>query len=109
MADDAREAAGAAAERAAIDRRLERIKAMPAGEARVAATRELADWLAEIYAEVTAYRAAEMLRIRDEEALSLAKLADRVGVSKARAVQFIQADERRKQKERDARGHEGQG
>ena len=33
-----------------------------------------------------------MFRIRDEETLSLAKLADRVGISKARADQIVKAD-----------------
>ena len=36
-----------------------------------------------------------MFRIRDEETLSLGKLAGRVGISKARADQLIRAEEKR--------------
>ena len=81
--------AGAAAELAAIARALDRIDAMAGSPARTAAIREAAEELAALDARAAEMRKAEVLRIRDEEQLTLAPLARRVGISKARAGQIV--------------------
>lgn len=76
---------------AVLRRALSRIAAMSDSPAKTAAIRELAEALQELYGTAAAIRRAEMLRIQEAEKLSLAKLADRVGISKARADQIIRA------------------
>ena len=73
---------------------LDSVAAMEGSQAKTDAIRGLADPLQELYNLATRVRAAELLRIHDTERLSLAKLADRVGISKARADQIIRAAER---------------
>ena len=80
---------GAAAELAALSRALDRIEAMPGSRAKTAAIREAAVELGKLDARASKMREAEVLRIRDEEQLALAPLADRVGISKARAGQIV--------------------
>ena len=75
-----------------LRRELARIGAMEGGEARTAAIRDLAEELQELYGIATAIRRAEVLRIQDAEKLTLAQLAGRVGISKARADQIIKAE-----------------
>jgi hypothetical protein len=93
---------GAAGELAALSRALDRIEAMPGSPARTAAIREAAEELPRLSARAAEIRRAEVLRIRAEEELALAPLADRVGMSKARAGQIVKAEERRQEEASDA-------
>ncbi len=70
---------------------LDDIAAMEPSPVKTAAIRELAEELQELYGIATAIRKAEVLRIQDAEKLTLAQLADRVGISKARADQILKA------------------
>ncbi len=70
---------------------LDRIAAMEPSPAKTVAIRELAEALQELYGTAAAIRKAEVLRIQDAEKLTLAQLADRVGISKARADQILKA------------------
>ena len=90
---------GAAAELAALSRALDRIEAMPGSRAKTAAIREVAEGLGKLDARAAKMREAEVLRIRTAEQLALAPLAERVGVSKARAGQIVKAEERRQEQE----------
>ena len=92
---------GAAAELAALSRALDRIEAMPGSRAKTAAIREVAIGLDKLDARAAKMREAEVLRIRVEEELALAPLAERVGMSKARAGQIVKAEERRQEEARD--------
>jgi hypothetical protein len=83
----------------AVSRELDRIEAMPGSPARTAAIRRMAEGLPQLAARAAEIRRAEVLRIRDEEQLALAPLADRVGMSKARAGQIVKAEERRQEQE----------
>ena len=85
---------------AALNKTLDAIDAMEGSEEKTQAIRELAEEILKIWNRATEIRVGEMFRIKDAEQLSLAKLADRVGISKARADQLIKAAER-KQKEAD--------
>src|SRR6266480_252894 len=78
---------------------LDDIAVMEPSPAKTAAIRELAEALQELYGIATAIRKAEVLRIQEAEKLTLAQLADRVGISKARADQIIKAEERRQEQE----------
>lgn len=80
---------GATAELAALSRALDRIDAMPGSPAKTAAIREAAVELIKLEARASKMREGEVLRIRDEEQLALAPLADRLGISKARAGQIV--------------------
>jgi hypothetical protein len=82
-----------------LSRKLSRIDAMPGGDAKTAAIRELAEEIQKLYNRAAGIRKSEMFRIRKQEELSLGKLAGRVGISKARADQLIRAAERERQKE----------
>jgi predicted DNA-binding protein (UPF0251 family) len=68
---------------------LDRIDAMPGSPAKTAEVRELAVELGKLSDRAAEIRKAEVLRVRDEEQLALAPLADRLGISKARAGQII--------------------
>lgn len=85
-----------------LNRKLDRIDAMPGGEAQTVAIRELAEEIQKLFTRATEIRKGVMFRIRDEEKLSLAKLADRVGISKARADQLVNPDRRKRKEARDA-------
>lgn len=74
---------------AVLRRTLDDIAAMEPGPAKTVAIRSLAEELQELYGIATAIRKAEVLRIQEAEKLTLAQLADRVGISKARADQII--------------------
>ena len=74
---------------------LGEIEAMDGSPAKTEAIRELAEEIQGLYGVAAEIRKAEMLRIREEEGLSLAKLADRVGISKARAEQIVNAERRK--------------
>lgn len=86
-----------AAALAALSLELDRINAMEGGEEKTAAIRGLAEQINKLWNRAAEIRKGEMFRIRDEERLSLAKLASRVGISKARADQLIKAAERQKE------------
>ena len=73
----------------ALTRVIDRVEAMPGSPAKTAAIRRLAGRVDEFDVRMTEMRRAEVLRIRDEEQLALAPLADRVGISKARAGQIV--------------------
>ena len=77
---------------AVLSAELDRIDAMPGGQAKTEAIREVAEQIRHLWDRAAGIRKGEMFRIRDEEQLSLAKLADRVGISKARADQMIRAE-----------------
>ena len=83
---------------AMLSAELDRIDAMPGGDVKTKAIREVAEEIGKLYNRAAEIRKGEMFRIRDEEQLSLAKLAGRVGISKARADQLIRAE---RQKEAD--------
>jgi hypothetical protein len=91
---------GAGEELAALSRALDRIAAMPGSPAKTAAIREVAEGLDRLDARAAEMRKAEVLRIRREEELALAPLAERVGMSKARAGQIVKAEERRQEEAR---------
>jgi len=74
---------------------LAEVAAMDGSPAKTEAIRELAEQIQELYGVASEIRKAEMLRIQDAEKLSLAKLAERVGISKARADQIIKAERKR--------------
>jgi predicted DNA-binding protein (UPF0251 family) len=80
---------------AVLRQALDSIAGMEGSQAKTDAIRDLAEPLQELYNLATRIRAAELLRIHDTEKLSLAKLAERVGISKARADQIIRAAEKR--------------
>ena len=76
---------------ATLSRELDRIDAMTGGEGKTAAIRDVTEEIRLLFNRAAEIRKGEMFRIRDEEQLSLAKLAGRVGISKARADQMIKA------------------
>ena len=80
----------------ALHRTLDGIEAMEGSDAKAQAIRDLAEEILRLWNRAAEIRIGEMFRIRDEEQLSLAKLADRVGISKARADQLIKAAERQR-------------
>jgi predicted DNA-binding protein (UPF0251 family) len=84
---------------AILRRTLDDIAAMEPSPAKTVAIRELAEELQELYGTATAIRKAEVLRIQEAEKLTLAQLAGRVGISKARADQILKAQERRQEQE----------
>ena len=90
---------GATAELAALSRALDRIEAMPGSRAKTAAIREVAEGLGKLDARAAKIREAEVLRIRIEEQLALAPLAELTGMSKARAGQIVKEEERRQGQE----------
>jgi len=71
------------------------VAAMNGSPAKTEAIRELAEAIQELYRVASEVRRAEMLRIQEAEKLSLAKLAERVGISKARADQIIKAERKK--------------
>jgi len=64
----------------------------------------LADGLRVIYEDVARQRLDRAVRIHDRESLSLAQLADRVSISKARADQIVRAARRRDAAEDEENG-----
>ena len=92
---------GATDELAALSRALDRIDAMPGSPAKTAAIREAAIELEKLGDRASKMREAEVLRLRYEKLLTLAPLAEQVGISKARAGQIVKADERRQEEVRD--------
>jgi len=76
---------------AVLRQALDDITAMDPSPAKTAAIRDLAEALQELYGTATAIRKAEVLRIQEAEKLTLAQLAGRVGISKARADQILKA------------------
>jgi hypothetical protein len=89
---------GAAAGLAALSRALDRIEAariarQDGGDARVTVG------LDQLGARAVKMREAEVLRIRIEEGLALAPLAELTGMSKARAGQIVQEEKRRQEQE----------
>lgn len=72
-----------------VEQVLDLIDALPGSPVKTAAIRVAAESLGELEARVSEMRRAEVLRIRDEEQLALAPLAERIGISKARAGQIV--------------------
>jgi hypothetical protein len=70
---------------------LTAINAMPDSKARTEAAGKLAACLRSIYQDAARIRRDEAVRIYETENLSLAQLADRVGISKTRADQIVRA------------------
>ena len=82
----------------AADKALAVIRGIASSQERLEAAGKLAEALRDRSDEAARIRHAEAVRIYETESLSLAQLADRVGISKARADQIIRAD---RQKEAD--------
>jgi 8-oxo-dGTP pyrophosphatase MutT (NUDIX family) len=70
---------------------LAAVRAMPGSQERVDAASRLARELRTISVEATAILREEAWRIHDDEKLSLAPLAKRLGISRTRAHEFLQA------------------
>ena len=87
----------------AADAALADIRHMGSAQEKLEAAGLLVDGLRSRSDEAARIRHAEALRIYEEESLSLAQLAGRVGISKARADQIVKA-ERERQKEEAANG-----
>ena len=102
MSQDNDGASAIAVMSAVLSQALDRVEAMPGSPAKTAAIRRLAEVIGKFDIRVTEMRRAEVLRIRDEEQLALAPLADRVGMSKARAGQIVKAEEQRQKEASDA-------
>jgi len=67
------------------------IRSTPGSQERINAAGRLADLLRDRFEEVARLRHEEAVQIWETEKLSLAALAQRVGISKARADQIIRA------------------
>lgn len=74
------------------------VRAMPPDQAAFTAATELADTLREAAEVGAGLRSETVRRIRDVEQLSLAALAERIGVSKARAGQLAGSTKNAKEK-----------
>jgi hypothetical protein len=70
---------------------LAAVRAIPGSQARIEAAGRLADHLRSMYEDAARIRHDEAVRIYEDEKLSLAQLANRVGISKARADQIVRA------------------
>ena len=70
---------------------LDSIAALGDPQDRLEAYSRLAEELRAVSDRAARHRGEEVLRIKDAEALSLAALAGRVGISKARADQLVRA------------------
>ena len=71
------------------------IRALPDPQSRIEAAGKLADGLRAAFEEAARIRHEEAVRIYETESLSLAQLANRVGISKARADQIIRAERKK--------------
>lgn len=83
----------------AADAALDAIRHLTDSQWKLEAAGKLVEALRARSDEAARIRHAEAVRIFEEESLSLAQLASRVGVSKARADQIIKAEERRRKEE----------
>jgi hypothetical protein len=86
----------------AADVALSAIRRMTASQARLEAAGKLVAGLRLRSDEAARIRHAEAVRIYEAESLSLAQLANRVGVSKARADQIIRVEKQRQKEDGDA-------
>lgn len=77
---------------AAADAALDAIRRTASSQERLEAAGRLVDELRSRSDEAARIRHAEAVRIYEEESLSLAQLANRVGISKARAGQITKAE-----------------
>ena len=77
---------------AAADRALAAIRATASPQEKLEAAGRLVEALRARSDEAARIRHAEAVRIYEAESLSLAQLANRVGISKARADQIIRAE-----------------
>lgn len=84
---------------AAADEALDAIRRIDGSQQRLEAAGRLVEGLRSRSDEAARIRHAEAVRIYEEESLSLAQLASRVGISKARADQIINPDRPRKKRE----------
>ena len=82
---------------AAADRALAAIRATDSPQEKLEAAGRLVEALRARSDEAARIRHAEAVRIYETESLSLAQLAHRVGISKARADQIIKQAERQKE------------
>lgn len=93
---------------AAADMALSAIRRMTGSQAKLEAAGKLVDGLRTRSDEAARIRRDEALRIYKAEELSLAQLAGRVGISKARADQLVHPDRPRKKRRRGDDGqHDG--
>jgi acyl-CoA reductase-like NAD-dependent aldehyde dehydrogenase len=76
----------------AADAALSAIRRMTGSQQKLEAAGKLVDGLRSRSDEAARIRHAEAVRIYETESLSLAQLANRVGISKARADQIIKAE-----------------
>jgi len=90
----------------AADMALSAIRRMTGSQARLEAAGKLVDGLRSRSDEAARIRHAEALHIYKVEELSLAQLANRIGVSKARADQITGGKTGRKKRETDGK-HDG--
>jgi len=84
---------------AAADIALSAIRLIGNSQQKLEAAGRLAEALRLRSDEAAKIRHAEALEIYKTESLSLAQLADRVGISKARADQIVNPDRKRKKEE----------
>lgn len=77
---------------AAADAALDAIRRTASSQERLEAAGRLVDELRSRSDEAARIRHAEAVRIYEDESLSLAQLANRVGISKARAGQITKAE-----------------
>jgi hypothetical protein len=81
----------------AADAALSAIRRMTGSQEKLEAAGKLVDGLRTRSDEAARIRHAEAVRIFETESLSLGQLANRVGISKARADQIIRQAERQKE------------
>ena len=80
--------------REAYRRAAQSVDSAPVGREAFDLATTLRDFLDELQGEAAELRGRAARRIWESEELSLASLADRVGVSKARAAQFVRSGQR---------------
>jgi hypothetical protein len=94
--NEARVAGALAALRAAFDNATTTVRETPDPHDAFRHATALADVLREIAEDAAELRASTVAQIREAEQLSLAGLAQRIGVSKARADQLLKSGDRRR-------------
>lgn len=86
----------------AADAALDAIGLLVGAQEKLEAAGRLKDGLRERSDSAARIQHVEALRIYEEERPSLAQLAGRVGISKARAAQLVEAEKKRKEEARNA-------
>jgi DNA-binding transcriptional regulator YiaG len=90
--------------RAQCDDLMRAIEADPSSQRALEAATKLGEVARQIIEEAALLRGRMAMRIRDDEKLSLAVLAERIGVSKARADQLVRAAQNAEKQREDADG-----